>query len=369
MNCGGGSSVRINPIGIIFMLVVFVIIVYFNLGSNDSRASLLNDRVTTEAVSLKALLAVSIEMARRGGVEVKRIREQSNIGEKSKGKTKEGANDPVSDGDMLSHRQMYYGLQKAFPLVNIISEESDPEEIDMSKIAEASISNDEVDRIIPDSEDIILPAKDLDIWIDPLDATQEYTESLLNYVTTMVCVAVKGRAVLGIIHKPFNHTTAWAWSGANLSGGGKNYFSEAVKKEVELLQNKEGSDINKHKDVSKSRIIVSRSHAGKVHDVAADVFGTEVTVTPAGGAGFKAWEVAAGRQDAYVHTTLIKKWDICAGTALLRSLGGKMTTLDGSEIDYSGTPAKVKNEGGILATLHDHDLYVDKLKHIIATKR
>ena len=106
-----------------------------------------------------------------------------------------------------------------------------------------------------------------------------------------------------------------------------------------------------------------------MHDVAADVFGTEVTVTPAGGAGFKAWEVAAGRQDAYVHTTLIKKWDICAGTALLTSLGGKMTILEGSEIDYSGTPAKVKNEGGLLATLHDHDLYVDKLKNIIATKR
>ena len=54
---------------------------------------------------------------------------------------------------------MYYGLQKAFPLVNIISEEDDVEEIDMSKIAQASISNSEVDRIIPDSEDIILPAK------------------------------------------------------------------------------------------------------------------------------------------------------------------------------------------------------------------
>ena len=78
MNCGGGSSVRINPIGIIFMLVIFVIIVYFNFGSNDTRASLLNDRVTTEAVSLKALLSVAIEMARRGGVEVKRIREQVN---------------------------------------------------------------------------------------------------------------------------------------------------------------------------------------------------------------------------------------------------------------------------------------------------
>ena len=60
---------------------------------------------------------------------------------------------------MLSHRAMYYGLQKAFPLVNIISEEDDVEAIDVSKIADASISNDEVDRIIPDNEDIILPAQ------------------------------------------------------------------------------------------------------------------------------------------------------------------------------------------------------------------
>ena len=107
---------------------------------------------------------------------------------------------------------------------------------------------------------------------------------------------------------------------------------------------------------------MSRSHSGDVRTVAEGAFGKEVQITPAGGAGFKAWEVAGGRQDAYVHVTLIKKWDICPGNALLTALGGKMTTLDGAEIDYGGRPAKNKNEGGVLATLHDHDLYVEKLK-------
>ena len=120
-----------------------------------------------------------------------------------------------------------------------------------------------------------------------------------------------------------------------------------------------------------SRIIVSRSHAGEVYNVAADAFGKAVNVTPAGGAGYKSWEVAAGRQDAYVHVTLIKKWDICAGTALLTALGGKMTALDGSPIDYGSNPLEVKNSGGVLATLHDHESFVEKLKDTLvkSTKR
>lgn len=77
--------------------------------------------------------------------------------------------------------------------------------------------------------------------------------------------------------------------------------------------------------------------------------------------GYKTLEVIKGHQDAYIHTTLIKKWDICAGNAILNALEGKMTTLEANFIDY-GSRNDYKNEKGLLATVYNHPEYLDKLK-------
>ena len=79
--------------------------------------------------------------------------------------------------------------------------------------------------------------------------------------------------------------------------------------------------------------------------------------------GYKTLEVISGNASAYVHVTAIKKWDICAGNALLRSLGGRQTTLLGNDIDYSATGSPL-NTDGLLVTLSDHDKYLTALQPI-----
>lgn len=70
-------------------------------------------------------------------------------------------------------------------------------------------------------------------------------------------------------------------------------------------------------------------------------------------------EVVKGNADVYIHSTVIKKWDVCAGNAILRGLGGKMTTLYGNPILY-GSDLGVENTAGLIATMRDHERYLQK---------
>ncbi|XP_052777552.1 inositol monophosphatase 3-like [Mya arenaria] len=333
------SNVRLNPLGGAIFISVVLLVFFYVFGFPTM--------FPEERVSMRELLSASIVLARRGGDRVLAIRRDDTLDTKKKGETKEGANEYVSQGDMKSHEQIYYGLKKLFPKMNVVSEEHEKKPPSFSSIPDVDLHLQEV--LAGVQEDQSIPISQITVWIDPLDATQEYTEmkdkdgsDMLHYVTTMVCVAVDGQPTIGVIHKPFANDdkgeTSWAWVGHGKSGN---------------LQNGAPSS------VGEKRIIVSRSHAGTVKEAAQESL-SDVKITPAGGAGYKTLEVVKGNQDAYIHTTLIKKWDICAGNAIIKALNGKMTTLNGGNIDYSQGHVP-KNEGGLLATLYGHDLYLNKL--------
>jgi len=334
-----GGSVRVNPVGLAVIGFIVLILIFFNSGGSSTS--------TVKTVNLKQLLSAAIFAAEKGGEEVVAVRKKADLGETSKGKTLEGANDPKTDGDMQSHLAMFYGIRKAFPDVMVISEEHGDVDVDLTKIQKANINNDEVDKLIGAGYEV--PIDEVSVWIDPLDATQEYTENLQEYVTTMVCVAVRGKPTLGVIHKPFTKVTAWGWAG-------EDQVSTTV--QDDFAKGKSNS-----KDIDKARIIVSRSHPGEVRKKLEENMGAGINITNAGGAGFKTWEVIKGRQDVYVHMTLIKKWDICAPSAILSALQGHLTTLDGKEIDYS-SQSDPKNPGGVIASLKHHAEFVAKLKNL-----
>ncbi len=79
--------------------------------------------------------------------------------------------------------------------------------------------------------------------------------------------------------------------------------------------------------------------------------------------GYKILQLIQGEASAYVHTTAIKKWDICAGNAILRSVGGRLSTLRNEDIDYSsGNDQVVKN--GILGSVFEHLWFYENFKSV-----
>ncbi|CAC5422162.1 IMPAD1 [Mytilus coruscus] len=238
----GPANVRINPVGGAVFIALGVCAALYMFG--------LPDWFHREPrVSMKELLSVCIQLAQEGGKRVKDVR-------------------LANRRDTQSHRAIVYGLAKAFPGLKVISEEKDLKPVNLLEIKDTNKHLTEVAETI--SSDQSISNSKITVWVDPLDATKEYTEKKLKYVATMVCVAVDGHPTIGVIHKPFVNDnkgeTVWAWVGY-----GKSKTLEAVKTEK-----KEGDP---------DRIIVSISHKGDVESVAKAALGEKTLVLKGAGAG------------------------------------------------------------------------------------
>lgn len=61
-------------------------------------------------------------------------------------------------------------------------------------------------------------------------------------------------------------------------------------------------------------------------------------------------QVLQGYADYYLHVSPIKKWDVCAPDAILRSHHGHLTTLKNRSIDYNHFSKEMIIKDGLLAT-------------------
>jgi len=329
-----------------FLVVLFGLIAMVALlwGRESMHWELDIDERPPPKIQIREVMSAMLDVVKRGGAEAVKLRKEGRIHKQSRGKLADGKPDLTTEGTVASHRIMYHGLKRTFPNIPIASPEHDHELHVHEKFADPNKYHQSDFHVIGEE----VREDRLTIWIDPLDATDEYVAGNYEYVTVMAGLAIDGKCFGGIIHKPFSDETLWVF------GDRKNHDVSMMMLHDEL----------RHEEIEHMQFLVSKNHAGKIKDQVQKYVKPPPTVTAASGSGYKFWELVKGDHDVYVHSQQIRKWNLCAGSAMMRTTNGRLTDLKGDEIDFS-SHLDYNVEDGILASKYEHHDLVKALKKII----
>jgi len=179
-----------------------------------------------------------------------------------------------------------------------------------------------------------VPLSDVVVYVDPLDATKEFTLGFYTHVTLLIGVAVKGLPTAGVIYQP------WSDDGntGRLCWGLVGYGAQG------LIPNN-----TVPRTINNMIVATTKSHPSKIVEDALEKL-KPGQILRVGGCGYKILLVIEGKADLYVYPSPgTKKWDTCAPEAVLRSVGGILVDPTGKELNYSkGLPVE---NAGILAAL------------------
>ncbi|HEX2876860.1 MAG TPA: 3'(2'),5'-bisphosphate nucleotidase CysQ [Polyangiaceae bacterium] len=229
-----------------------------------------------------------------------------------------GPQDPVTEADKLANALICEQLEREFPGVPIVAEESDPATFEDFR---------KYDRVF---------------FVDPVDGTREFVDRNGEFAV-MIGLVEGARAVAAVIDAPARGDVfaGWVGQGAFRITGGK---------QTDL-------HVSAISEVAQGRLVGSRSHRGPLLERAlAELNPREVLVM--GSAGLKGTLVASAEVEAYVAPGYAgKRWDACAADALVTAAGGKLTDTHGDAIDYRAE--SLSNSRGLIASNgHVHEALV-----------
>jgi 3'(2'), 5'-bisphosphate nucleotidase len=217
--------------------------------------------------------------------------------------------DPVTEADRRANALICELLEREFPGVPIVAEESDP--ATFSKFRDS-------DRVF---------------FVDPVDGTREFVDRNGEFAV-MIGLLEGTRAVAAVIDAPARGDVfaGWVGAGATRTREGKQ----------------EPISVSAIDEMRHGRIVGSRSHRGpELERALAELNPRELLVM--GSAGLKGTLVACGEAEAYVAPGYAgKRWDACAADALVTAAGGKFTDTFGAAIDYRAP--SLDNARGLLAS-------------------
>jgi fructose-1,6-bisphosphatase/inositol monophosphatase family enzyme len=310
-----------------------------------------------------AAMTAAVQVVTMAGAAVVRLAPTEGRGGKAVG-VGGAAAEAVTEADRESHRVL---ARMPLPGVPIISEEG---------VATAGSG------VVPAGH----LAPRLVVYVDPLDATQEYTEGLHQYVSVAACITLCGRAIAAVTHFPFTGRLLVALPGSatlqtfytgqaalaalhampaaalalpSLPAGAPCLCDgqaaglppsapitrwELPAKPPAVRRSVPASLLQR----ATLTLIVTRSHfrnetvsatgalslASAVAAVTQLLPSGVVRVEHAGGAGYKTAAVASGAADAYIHDGRIRQWDVCGGGLFVTLSGGVVTDWLGQPHDY-----------------------------------
>ena len=216
----------------------------------------------------------------------KDFREVENLQE-----SKKGIGDLVTSADLNSEQTIIKTLQKAYPEIKIISEETNP--------------------------DVNLNEHEKKWIIDPLDGTLNFLHGLPHFAIS-IALMIKEEIISGIIFDPIKDELFWAEKGVGaflnnkrIRVSGRRYLKDALVSTGIPWKGMESS----HKNYLKILENIMKNSSG---------------IRRYGAAALDLAYVAAGRYDAFWEFNL-KTWDIAAGALLVKEAGGYVGNINKNE--------------------------------------
>lgn len=202
---------------------------------------------------------------------------------------------PLTQADIESHNIINQALKKLTPEISILSEEGKQLEADVETF-----------------------------WcVDPLDGTKEFIKRNGEF-TVNIALIEHHQPVLGVVYIPVANETYMGMKGCG----------------ARKIKNHQIHDLSIQNNKTRQPPIfaVSRSHLNKATQ---DFIQQHQAKTVAAGSSLKLTMLAEGLADAYPRFGPTSLWDMAAGHAILKEIGGEIFTLDYQPLVYN--VAKILN--------------------------
>jgi 3'-phosphoadenosine 5'-phosphosulfate (PAPS) 3'-phosphatase len=326
------------------------------------RASLILSLVPSSVSGLQIgpLLSTCVDACQRGCNEIRAVHaSRDEVGLKVELKDAADPRSALTEADGAAQMAIVGALRAEWgPELRIVGEEDDDDELS------AAIENTKFEPLKRDmfdddiGETAEIDASEISVFVDPLDGTREFVEGRVANCQSLIGISIGGEAIAGVIGIPFPagdlSTDSTIIYGLEDIGSGV-IGAPLTRGPFPLDHHIDGLKYPRphHATGDSSAEVMKASRRAAIQK-----FGGSNVIY--GGAGNKILGAALGEVASSIQHKVGGPWDIAAPSAVLKSMGGKITNMFGDEIDLRDDRC---HEKGYIATPpnSDNNMFHDAL--------